>query len=147
MAWITIAETDLVTVLSSAELEAYRAAALKVGQADPVAPAIAQVADLVRGYVGGNAANVLGAAGTIPQKLLATALDILAVRIPMRVGKTPAAGRQDAHDKAIKLLEQVAAGKFSIEEPLVETTETASGSTPSFSGRTPSYTRDDQDGI
>ena len=52
MAWIIPAESDVLTALSETELATYRAAALASGQADPLAPTLAQVVDLVRGYVG-----------------------------------------------------------------------------------------------
>ena len=58
-----------------------------------------------------------GLPGTIPQKLLAPALDLVAVRLPQRVGVSPKDVRQAAGDQAIRLLEQVAAGVFNIEEP------------------------------
>ena len=147
MAWIAITEADVLTVLAGPELAGYRAAALAVGHADPVAPAIAQVTDLVRGYVGGCKNNILGLGATIPQKLLAPAVDILAVRIPKRVGQDPKPGRKAAHDEAIKLLEMVAACTFDIEEPVEATTETSSGQSPASEGKTLTHSRGDQDGI
>lgn len=147
MAWITITEADLLTVLSGPELAGYRAAAKADGQVDPVAPTIAQVVDLVRGYVGGNTSNTLGTAGTIPSKLLAPAIDLIAVRIPGRVGRAPKSGRKSAADEAIKLLEQVARGAFDIEEPLTPGTEQPSAPHPSFSGRKRRDARKDQDGL
>src|ERR1700692_304874 len=96
MAWIIPAEADVLTALSESELSTYRAAATASGQADPLAPTLAQVADLVRGYVGAYKANTLGLPGTIPQKLLAPALDLVAVRLPQRVGVSPKDVRQAA---------------------------------------------------
>src|SRR5688572_11984930 len=133
MAWIAITEADVLTVLSGPELDGYRNAAKAVGQTDPVAPTIGQVTDRVRGYVGGCKQNTLGLAG-IPQKLLAPALDIIAVRIPKRVNQNPKAGRQSAHDEAVKLLELVAKCMFDIEEPATPTTETSSGQSPVSEG-------------
>lgn len=147
MAWIFVTEADLLTAISGAELESYRAAALADGQADPVDPTIAQVVDLVRGYVGGNKNNSLGAADTIPQKLLAPAVDIIVARIPGRVGKTPKQGRADARDAAIKLLEKVAAGSFDIEEPVEQSEEQPSAPGPSFSGRDRRDARSEHDGL
>lgn len=147
MAWIEITEADVLTVLSGPELEGYRAVALKAGQVDPVGPTIAQVTDLVRGYVGGCKQNTLGEGATIPQKLLAPALDILAVRIPKRVGRDPKPGRQSAHDEAVKLLEMVSRCMFDIEEPETPTDETSSGQSPASEGKTLTHTREDQDGI
>ncbi len=100
MAWIIPAESDVLTVLSETELATYRAAATASGQADPVAPTLAQVVDLVRGYVGAYKPNTLGLPGTIPQKLLAPALDLVAVRLPQRVGVSPKDVRQMAAGSA-----------------------------------------------
>lgn len=148
MAWITITEADVLTALSGAELSALRGAALATGQADPVAPTIAQVTDLVRGYVGGCTRNTLGPAGTIPQKLLPTALDLLAARIPRRVDRSPSKGREQAEKDALELLGSVAACKFDIEEPLTATDEKSSAAQrPSFSGRPRRDVRREQDGF
>jgi len=148
MAWISITEADLLTAISGLELQAYRDAALADEQADPVAPTIAQVTDLVRGYVGGWKENVLGPNGTIPQKLLAPAVDIIVARIPGRVGKTPKQGRDDARKAAIAVLEQVASGKFDIEEPVEQSEEQPSGGgRPSFSGRPRRNVRREQNGL
>src|SRR5271167_5246881 len=107
MAWITPAESDVLTVLSESELSTYRAAATASGQADPLAPTLAQVVDVVRGYVGAYKPNTLGLPGTIPQKLLAPALDLVAVRLPQRVGVPPKDVRLMASGRAVRLLEQV----------------------------------------
>lgn len=147
MAWIEITEADILTVMSGPELEAFRAAARADGQADPVAPTISQVIDLVRGYVGGNTVNILGPEATIPSKLLAPAIDIIAVRIPGRVGKAPKAGRKDAADNAIKLLEQVARGAFDIEEPVEPGPDQPSAGRPSFSGRPRRNVRAESNGL
>jgi hypothetical protein len=147
MAWITPAESDFLTVFSETELATYRAAALAGGQADPVAPTLAQVVDLVRGYVGAYKPNTLGLPGTIPQKLLAPALDLAAVRLPQRVGVAPKDVRRSAADQAIRLLEQVAAGVFNIEEPDSSTTETTSAPRPSISGNDRDFTRCTEEGV
>jgi hypothetical protein len=147
MAWITITENDLLTVLSGPELDAFRATAKADGQADPVAPTITQVIDMVRGYVGGNKINLLGPTGTIPAKLLAPALDIIAVRIPSRVGKAPKSGRKDAADAAVKLLEQVARGAFDIEEPIEPGPDQPSAGRPTFAGRPRRNVRGESHGL
>lgn len=149
MAWIAITESELLTVLSAPELEGYREAALADAQPDPVEPTIAQVVDLVRGYVAACSRNLLGAEGTIPSKLIAPAIDLIAVRVPGRVGKSPKPGRKDAGEAAIKLLEQVAACKYALEEPTVPSEEQASVSVgkPSFSGRARRDVRRESDGL
>ncbi|CAN5545533.1 hypothetical protein BH09VER1_BH09VER1_24590 [soil metagenome] len=135
MSWIAITEADLLTAISGDELTGYREAALADSQADPVQPTIDQVTDLVRGYVGGYRQNQLGPIGTIPQKLIAPAVDIIVARIPSRVGRTPKQGRADNRDAAIKLLERVSQGLYDIEEPVVKSEEQPTSARPSFSGR------------
>jgi hypothetical protein len=147
MAWITPAESDVLTVLSETELATYRAAALASGQADPLTPTLAQVVDLVRGYVGAYGPNTLGLPGTIPQKLLAPALDLIAVRLPQRVGVPPKDVRKTAADQAVRLLEQVAAGIFNIEEPDNSTTETTAAPRPTIEARHRHFTRHSEEGL
>ncbi len=147
MAWITPAESDVLTVLSETELATYRAAALASGQADPLAPTLAQVVDLVRGYVGAYKPNTLGLPGTIPQKLLAPALDLVAVRLPQRVGVTPKDVRKTAEQQAVRLLEQVAAGVFNIEEPDSPTLETTAAPRPTIEAGHRHFTQRSKEGV
>src|SRR5476651_2398599 len=147
MAWIAPAEADVLTVLSESELSTYRAAATASGQADPLAPTLAQVVDLVRGYVGAYRPNTLGLAGTIPQKLLAPALDLVAVRLPQRVGVSPKDVRTLAASRAVRLLEQVAAGTFNIEEPDDATNETTSAPRPTVTARHREFSRSTEEGV
>jgi hypothetical protein len=147
MAWIAPVEADVLTVLSETELATYRAAATASGQADPLAPTLAQVVDLVRGYVGAYKPNTLGLPGTIPQKLLAPALDLVAVRLPQRVGVSPKDVRQAAAIQAVRLLEQVAAGTLNIEEPDSPTPETTEAPRPSICANTRDFTRCTEEGV
>jgi hypothetical protein len=147
MAWITPQESDVLTVLSETELATYRAAALASGQTDPLAPTLAQVVDLVRGYVGAYRPNTLGEAGTIPQKLLAPALDLVAVRLPQRVGVSPKDVRQQAAAQAVRLLERVASGEFNIEEPDEATPEITSAPSPTISAHHRRFSWREEEGI
>ena len=147
MSWILPAESDVLTALSETELATYRAAALASGQADPLAPTLAQVVDLVRGYVGAYKPNTLGLPGTIPQKLLAPALDLVAVRLPQRVGVPPKDVRKSAADQAVRLLEQVAAGVFNIEEPDSPSLETTSAPRPSIVAHRRHFTQRSEEGV
>ena len=119
--WIQITEADLLTTMNAAELAGIREAALAEGQADPVQPTLDQVTNQVRGYLGTR--YQLGPSGTISDKVLSAALDIIAVRIPMRVGQDASEGRVDLKDDAIRYLEQVSHAKIDIEEPLIPSTE------------------------
>jgi hypothetical protein len=152
MSWRAITETDILQRLSGDELTALRAAALASDQADPVAGEISAVTELIRGYVGACASNTLGAAGTIPERLMAAAADILAVRIPTRAAGTlidPESARSRAQTGAIRLLEQVAECKFSVDVPTsgTESTEDTAAASPSITERDLSLTRTNQDGI
>lgn len=150
MAWITPTENDLKTRLSGPELSAFRAAALDAGQDDPVDYVMDQAIDLVRGYVAACPRNVLGLAGTIPQKLLGALLDILVIDVMKRAGGliVDADGeRKKAKDEALRLLERVADGKFAIEEPETEDTETHGAVTPSTSSPTRYFDQDSQSGL
>lgn len=145
--WITITEADVLTVLSGPELDSYRNAAKAGGQADPVAPVIAQVSALVRGYVGACGRNRLGAPGTIPEKLSAPALDLIALRLPQRVRYVANEARKVNAQEALRLLERVANCNFEIEEPLVDDTESPSHSNgPTISGATPHFRRNQEEG-
>src|SRR5271167_1333575 len=147
MSWIAPAESDVLTVLSETELATYRAAATASGQADPLAPTLAQVVDLVRGYVGAYRPNTLGGPGTIPQKLLAPALDLVAVRLPQRVGVSPKDVRQTAAASAVRLLERVAAGEFNIEEPDSPSLETTEAPRPSIVARHRHFSTRQEEGV
>jgi hypothetical protein len=147
MAWIAIAETDLVTRISGDELEGFRAAALAAGQVDPVAPAIEQVTDMIRGYVAACATNVLGDDGKIPDKLLGPALDLIVLEVMKRAAGVvidPEGARAKSAGNAIRLLERVADCKFAIDDP---TTGKTSNPTPSFSGRTRQFTPTTEEGL
>jgi len=135
MSWSPITEADLLNVLAGPELDAYRAAALASGQADPIAPTIQDVVGMVRGYVEGCLRNRADAdPTTIPDKLKPAALDILAVRIPRRAaGTEPTETRADAEQQAIDLLKDVAACRFGIDQPASASTEQISAISPSIS--------------
>lgn len=147
MAWITLTEADALTVVNAKMLDAARTKALAAGQADPLVDTLLQVVDQVRGAVGGCKANVLGAAGTIPQKLKGAALDIFAVRITNRLDIDPSESKLLLFKSAESTLRAVAACAFDIEEPVTPTEETSGGAyTPAVSGRERQWGRDAQDG-
>ncbi len=120
MSWITITEAYVQTKLAGAELIALKTSALASGQSDPVAEIITQVTNEIRGYVAANHENTLGAAGTIPEKLLSAAVAIIrfrsATRLPVKTFLTDDRVRE--YEAAIRLLERVADAKFSIEDPV-----------------------------
>jgi hypothetical protein len=147
--WITVTEDMVKTRLAGAELTALRTAALSAGQADPLAEVIAEVVNEVRGYVAACKANRLESGTKIPEKLKTTALARivfeLASRLPVKGIVT--AERKEANTAAKRLLEQVAACQFAVEEPVTPDAEKVSNPSPKITDRTLSFTREDQDGL
>jgi hypothetical protein len=141
MSWRAITESDVLTQISGAELEALRGAVLADGQADPVQPCSDAVTAKVRGFVAANASNALDAdASKIPDRLIDGAVSLIIIQIMTRAGGTlidPEGARQKAADEANRLLRDVAAGKFSIADP-VSGNEGSSAVTPVY---IPSRTR------
>ena len=120
MAWIAITPDDVKTRLTGAEVAALKSVALAPGQGDPLDEIIAHVTNEVRGYVAANVKNTLGAAGTIPAKLLSAALAIIRYRVATRLPTKSllTEDRVRENDAAIRLLERVADDKFAIEDPI-----------------------------
>jgi len=148
MAWRAATEDDLLASISNAELEAYRAAVTKPGQTDPVTRKLADVTNMVRGYIAANADNVLGLDGTLPDKLIGPAMDYLAVDVIKRIPRREVSQeRSDARKAAIRLFRDVADDKFAIDEPDEPSDEQHGAPSPSFEGRDRVFKRTDQDGI
>lgn len=147
MPWIALTEADALTVVNAPTLAAARTKALKAGQADPLIDTIQQVVDLVRGSVGASGKFQLGAAGTLPAKLKAPALDLLAVRVLNRLDLEPEKGKLLLYASAEATLRAVAAGTFDIEEPIVASDEPSSTPRPRITKRTRTHSRADADGI
>lgn len=148
MAWITPTETHLLTRMSGAELDAFRAAALGTGQADPIADQLAHTVEMARGYIAGCRQNVLGPEGTVPEKLLGAVLDLTVVEVEKRAAGSmidPQGVRQTASREAMTILRDVAACRFVIEKPAEETTEEQMIPTPSITARARRFRS--QDGI
>lgn len=139
MSWITLTEADVLTRLSSPELTALKSAAKGVGQADPLPEIIEQVTDKIRGYCAAHRQNQLGDAGTLPPRLVSTALVMiryeLATRLP-GMGSLIDALRQKEYDTAIDLLKAVAKGDFALTDPDDTTDETSPAPTPRTSAKT-----------
>lgn len=130
--WITVTEDHLKQAVSGPELDAFRAAALAAGQADPVSGIISEITQEVRGYVAACSRNQLGPVGTIPDELLHAFLSIFVPRFQTRAGGVlidPNGQRQRDQDNARTLLSQVASCKFAIVQPTTpDTSSTVGGS-------------------
>lgn len=85
---------------------------------DPLTEIIAQVTDLVRGYVAGCASNPMGPDGTIPSRLLDAAVSAarykFVVRLPLVLPAFVSERRKEYED-AIALFKDVAACKFAVD--------------------------------
>ena len=131
MSWRNITEADVLTKISGAELSGYRKAVLAGGQADPVQPSIDLVTAKVRGFVAGNSANTLSSdAAQIPDRLIGAAVALIIIEIMSRVaGKIidPEGARRKDADEANRLLRDVAAGHFSINDPVSGRENTGGG--------------------
>jgi hypothetical protein len=147
MNWRAIAESDVLTQISGAELDALRGVVLADGQSDPVQPAIDAVTAKVRGFVAANASNALDTdASKIPDRLIEGAVSLIICQIISRTTMEPNATRQKNADNANTLLRDVAAGRFSIADP-VTGTESKSGGVTVVGKRTPRVTRDSLGGF
>lgn len=149
MSWITITEEDVKTRLAGAELTAFKTAALSPGQSNPLPEIISQVTDEIRGYVAACAHNTLDAAGTVPPRLLAPALNMiryrLATRLPGMKGLIDEL-RQKEYNDALAVLKDVAACRFAVEDPDGDATSTTSP-TPDIVVPTRRFDRCSQEGI
>lgn len=120
MSWQSLTTDDVLSKLAGPELAALQSAALADGQSDPVPGIIQVVVDEVRGYVAAHSQNRLGDAGTIPSKLVSATLAIIRHRICTRLPVASLLTEQRIREKddAIRLLERVADGRYSIEDPV-----------------------------
>ena len=115
--WIEITEADVAEAISGAEIDGIREAALLAGQPDPIDPTIAAVVADVRASIASNDVSLLGEGNTVPPSLKTTVLDILAFRIPSRVGMDVPDARSTLYRDAVRKLEKVAKGDFDVEVP------------------------------
>ena len=141
-------EADLLTQISGPELEAIRAAALGTGQVDPIQPTLDLVTREVRGYVAACANNTLGAAGTLPDELIAHTVALAIMRImPRAAGLVIGESREKAAEAARAVLRDVAGCRMALEQPATASTEVIGAPSPSVTARDRYFKRSDQDGL
>jgi hypothetical protein len=131
MAWRNLIEADLLKKISGAEIEGFRSAALATGQADPIDDQIAQTVDMVRGYISAGG-NELGDADTLPERLIGPACDVIILDVMSRaagIAIDPEDVRSANARRATKLFEQVAAGKYAIDDPATGDEQSQGGAT------------------
>lgn len=129
MSWNTLTEAKFLEHLTGPELTAIKTAALATAQTEPLTAMLAKVVQEVRGYVAANGTNSLGEGVTIPDELESAALAIARYRalnrLPIRSLLTET--RITEYKDALTLLRDVAAGKFSVEQPATPSEQVVSG--------------------
>ena len=124
MAWVELTEDAVKSSagLTAVELNTVRTLLVPSGVSDTLADVLTGVAQEIRGYVAASHQVALGDGLTIPGELLRAALARvvyeLSVRIPGKVVLT--AQREAANTAAVRLLENTAAGKFTVVGPATE---------------------------
>lgn len=134
--WNIPQESDILTVMSGTELTAFRSVALQSGQIDPVAEAIVNNVNHIRGFIAACQRNILGPEGTLPDKLLKTFLGLVVMDIMSRAaGKIldQSGQRKKDWENANATLREVAICRFAVEVPDDPTTEIIANFKPSFS--------------
>lgn len=154
MAWVTLTKDDLYQVMAASEVESVgrlqketgdlfqtdQAELIEVDQGvalmdpppfdDLLTPAISRVINMVRGYIDASGRYTLGPAGTVPESLVSTTLDILVVEVWKRLGgdlMDVGEQRRNSFDEAMGRLRDVAQGNFGIAEPLIPSDEKRQG--------------------
>lgn len=121
MAWRSITERDMLTRISSGELQSIRSRAEAEDIGDIIALSQANVSAKIRGFVAGNSSNVIdGAPGTIPENLIDIAVALLVVDLYSRSGGIVIDindTRIKASDAAERTLRDVASGAFAVSKP------------------------------
>jgi len=149
--WKPLTELDLLKQISGAELEALRGVVLSDSQDDPVQPSIDDVTAEVRGFVAASGVDLDSDTSTIPDRLIGAAVSKIIITIMTRAGGTlidPEGARANAADKADRLLRDVAAGKFSISDPITAEESIESAAKPIYKPRRKrTTTRQQQDGL
>ena len=149
MAWRKIVEADIVTQITGVELDSYREVVLADGQDDPVQPSIDGVTATVRGFISANHKNDLDDDATkIPDRLIDAAVSLIVVKIISRAGQEPSDTRKTLASDANRLLRDVAAGNFSIADPVTSQESSENAAKPIYRpSRQRTTTRQQQDGI
>lgn len=119
MSWITLTATDIRDRLGAPEYQAVGEAALAEGQADPWPALIDDATEHVRGQIGSNPKNTLGAAGTIPAACKRHLISLIIWDALNRFGLSTLLGetRKLDYEKADAYFRSVARGDIAVEQP------------------------------
>ncbi len=126
MSWRELTEDDVLTTLAGPELNAYRVAALKAGQADPLAEIVATAVAEARGHIADCAVNRLAAGMTLPSRVVHHVIAIVRYRLMSRLDMEVGEARTQEYRDARRFLERVSECKVSIEQPEGATEEDGS---------------------
>ena len=117
MSWREITDEDVLNSLTGPETAAFRSAALRDGQDDPLPEIIITVTDEVRGYIGGCSNNRLEAGATLPRAVIHHAVAIIRYRLISRLPISINDAREQEYKDARSFLKDVAACRVVIEQP------------------------------
>jgi hypothetical protein len=153
--WITITVAQLDTAKAAGMVDALQTAALADGQTDPLPEIIVDVITRIRMEVAGGGRTVLSQDDTlIPPSLKSLALRMVLRQAQSRLNAAGALPLSDDErkewDKDERLLERIAKGEITVENPVdpaSEPTVQSAAPTPSFKAPTRRFNRASQDGI
>ena len=107
--WTKLTEDDLVAALSRKEVDAYK----NDFEIDAVEKLLADTTAEVRGYIeAGRKCRMSPDAATLPPMLVSPTLEVAAFRLLKRRNVNPNEARTTAYERALSLLEKVAAGQI-----------------------------------
>jgi len=139
--WVDITPQDVAESINDAELSAALETFLAPGQQSPLLGIIADKTAEVRGYV--RVRNRLAATG-VPEELKSSCIDLVIFDALGRLSPDLAKRRLHWHEEALKRLDKVSEGKFSISQPDSEVTQAPS---PKFSVPVRDFGTDNERGI
>ena len=138
MPWITITPSDVSTVLSSVELDAFNAAVLGDGNQNPLDEIITNVTNLVRGFCAASMDNRLEAGLKIPDILLRPALSLICLDVCSRCAGIildPDGVRKENARQAMETLRSIQRNNIKIERPINISSEIIGYTSPVFHGK------------
>ncbi len=133
-AWRKVTETDLTSALSAAEVGAFRQSA---GKGQPVSQQIAETVAFVRGCIrSGGRCHADADAATLPESLIAPAMDWLRFRFLTRMNIAVNEPRTKLYEDARRLFEEIARGEY-VPESAADNGESAVALSPAAAVATP----------
>jgi phage gp36-like protein len=125
VAWITLAESDVLERLNNAELDSYKAKVADL-QADPLPGILTSAIEDARDYCRKQISS-FPAAITIPPGLKRSVVDIAIYDLCKRIQTGTENQRKGAYDEAMEKLNLVASGEVIVEKPDPSDIDTTAG--------------------